>query len=729
MGHLHAWAVQTDKGALRSVAVQVYGLVADGLQRGAAPYLDEILADLGIVVEHSCALLAGEGEMDVDGEEEDGLDGEWHTTYQMLQSLGKVLQVFPEATAEGRVRWTCVVQLLGFPHAWVWSATCRLLGVLFAASTTMDEVLMHAGMKDVADKLCVLLKSVHLEADVALQAVKNLFFVGKWFEARLTNGGGDVEEEEGRGYSLSCRIKRDRHRLRDGTGQRANWALAPLSVLRFFAAMASHMDATQLERFLPHILTPVYRITEEGTIWDAEMEELKTTAIELQDLVRAKVGTAGFANAYNRIRQGAVSVQQARWVARVTKATTDPEGAAKRKVTRNAMKRESRKRKSRAFACVMRFLVFWVVLTVIDVGRAGDVSSDNGRSDRFYVLCIPDVACPGCENRDRDRGCQIYCLDGRRRQGGDDMLGMLNGRFNHEHAVLLTGSTGGLGSYLLGSLLAHDDVAIVAPRSRTVASTPPGIKQLCVEPRGVSVTAYAEPFAHKLTFIAPELGDKVVLRQLCILRARILVEKLEGWDHSSNDEIAKFAHEFDRSTKLIVKSDQEPAFVRVAGLRYNNAKYGIKFGKLKLSGEGATSLFQESIDAIIDAFERQQKYATVPITTVFCVGGLSTNDWMWSRLQSYFEANEVKICRPDNHMHVLGGISSGSTNIQKLQKDLSISASKLADLEGHYEAQSHELKSTREQLRKSESRTEDIHNYYGKQLRELKVAVAERQLG
>jgi U3 small nucleolar RNA-associated protein 20 len=107
-------------------------------------------------------------------------------------------------------------------------------------------------------------------------------------------------------------------------------------VLRFFAAMTSYMEATQLERFLPHILTPVYRITEEDTIRDSGMgtwgvsaarvsvadvgvvEELQTTASELQDLVQGKVGTTAFAAAYSRIRQGAVSVQQARRVARVT---------------------------------------------------------------------------------------------------------------------------------------------------------------------------------------------------------------------------------------------------------------------------------------------------------------------------------------------------------------------------------------------------------------------------
>ncbi|KAJ7877371.1 hypothetical protein B0H14DRAFT_3106454 [Mycena olivaceomarginata] len=51
-----------------------------------------------------------------------------------------------------------------------------------------------------------------------------------------------------------------------------------------------------------------------------------------------------------------------------------------------------------------------------------------------------------------------------------------------------------------------------------------GIKQVAVEPRGVSVKTYTESMAQKLTppvmqSIAPELGDEVVLRRLCILLA------------------------------------------------------------------------------------------------------------------------------------------------------------------------------------------------------------------
>lgn len=44
--------------------------------------------------------------------------------------------------------------------------------------------------------------------------------------------------------------------------------------------------------------------------------ELKTLAIELQDLVQSKVGTTKFSNAYNRIRQGVLGVRRERKTAR-----------------------------------------------------------------------------------------------------------------------------------------------------------------------------------------------------------------------------------------------------------------------------------------------------------------------------------------------------------------------------------------------------------------------------
>jgi len=78
-------------------------------------------------------------------------------------------------------------------------------------------------------------------------------------------------------------------------------------------------------------------------------EELKTTAIELQDLIQAKVGVSKFSSIYNRIRRGVLEVRRERKVAKVLQAATKPEAAAKRKIQRNVIKKDSRKRKERSF--------------------------------------------------------------------------------------------------------------------------------------------------------------------------------------------------------------------------------------------------------------------------------------------------------------------------------------------------------------------------------------------
>jgi len=52
----------------------------------------------------------------------------------------------------------------------------------------------------------------------------------------------------------------------------------------------------------------------------ASTDELKATAVELQDLVQQKVGTTKFAVTYNKIRQTVLGVQRERRTARVTKA-------------------------------------------------------------------------------------------------------------------------------------------------------------------------------------------------------------------------------------------------------------------------------------------------------------------------------------------------------------------------------------------------------------------------
>ena len=50
------------------------------------------------------------------------------------------------------------------------------------------------------------------------------------------------------------------------------------------------------------------------------VDELKTLAVELQELIQGKVGTTKFAEVYSRIRQNAVAVRRERKTARAVQA-------------------------------------------------------------------------------------------------------------------------------------------------------------------------------------------------------------------------------------------------------------------------------------------------------------------------------------------------------------------------------------------------------------------------
>ncbi|KAI0045527.1 hypothetical protein FA95DRAFT_1561038 [Auriscalpium vulgare] len=389
MSHLHSWASQQDQPQLTRVACQVYGLVIDVLQKDAATYLPVILEDMRSNLSRSARQLEANEEADEDAME---VDLEWQLPYHVLTVLGKVLRVFPEVTSQPqKISWPDVVLHLLFPHAWARTAASRLLGSLFSvvppalpqAEYPDTSPLAGLDLKDIANKLCLQLRSPHLDASLSLQVVKNLFYVGKCFcevpapasaeEQPDSDEEGDTDGEDVEGFEpveeaeedessrrenplawlfskLSYQARSAHIARRNRASSADNWYHQPSAILRWFAAMTSHMDAVRLETFLMHMLSPLYRITDDDTIRDPHMDELKTTAVELQELVQQKVGTTKFANTYNKIRQSVLGVQRERRTARVMKATTHPQAAAKRKLQRGFAKKESHKRKNSTFA-------------------------------------------------------------------------------------------------------------------------------------------------------------------------------------------------------------------------------------------------------------------------------------------------------------------------------------------------------------------------------------------
>ncbi|KAI9572596.1 hypothetical protein HD554DRAFT_2014396 [Boletus coccyginus] len=204
-----------------------------------------------------------------------------------------------------------------------------------------------------------------------------------------------------------------------------------------------------------------------------------------------------------------------------------------------------------------------------------------------------------------------------------------------------------------GEAILHFCIANLIDVERAIQAVPRGV--VIIDAGGETINL--NMFSMKFNAI---FCEEIALAE-CPLQGSVFVTRranalLQSWKTRrlgtlQHEEITKFTRDFDQTTKHIIKSDKESVHLRVGGLRTNSKKHRIAFGKLKLTGEEATGLFTESIDAIIGAFEQQQKSATTPITMAFLVGGLSKNAWLWSRLRSYFQDKNIDICRPDKHIN------------------------------------------------------------------------------
>ncbi|KAH8088968.1 armadillo-type protein [Cristinia sonorae] len=383
LSHVHSWSIQHSQPQLCRVSSQIYRIIIDLLQQDVAQHAHLILTDLNAILQVSANSLE-EASLDEGAD----LDIEWQIPYHALNALTKLLEVCPDlATAEHKVQWPHIISHLLFPHPWVRTASCRLQGVLFTAVPVVaprtdlpeDSPFSRFGMEDVAKKLCLQLRSQNLDGPLGLLIVKNLFFIGKCFsELEAAKKGakeeedddsededeesGDEAEDEGEPQDntrhplswlfskLSYQIRAAQIARRNKSSSSEGWYHQPASVLRWFAAMTSFLQPSEVEKYLTHMLSPVYRLTEEDTIRDPQLDELKTLAVELQDLVQAKVGTTMFANVYSKIRQNVLGVRHERRTKKAVQTHSNPALAMKRKQQRNVAKKDSRKRKNSTFA-------------------------------------------------------------------------------------------------------------------------------------------------------------------------------------------------------------------------------------------------------------------------------------------------------------------------------------------------------------------------------------------
>ncbi|WAQ89021.1 hypothetical protein PtA15_10A444 [Puccinia triticina] len=393
---------------LRRTALQLIGVVVE--VRGAEDKMR--LAKVHSVI---CDILEKiavdfvEEESDVTSEST-GLD--WQTVYYSLQALSKLYNIDSSLVCHPTPQnkfseWSAIQKLLLFPHAWVRSSAARLIGTLL--SSGVDEKLwlfQTDNLLAIAQKSSLQLRSQHLDDALALQIVKNLFFLLKTLHQRLkpdapgssvdptsersspadqteislkSQPNPDNEEVDEDDHSDSAEEEDDEHENQTVKGPGAEfirlikrlsrqasiahakrpsvyssdagqWSLEAASVLRCFAALINHLSVEDLSGILRPLMIPIFRIIEDSNIKDPQMQELQNLAKEIQEFLRDKVGTNKFSQVYGQLRTIAIEKRQARKKLIALKAVNQPESSAKRKISRSESKLRNKKRKQESFS-------------------------------------------------------------------------------------------------------------------------------------------------------------------------------------------------------------------------------------------------------------------------------------------------------------------------------------------------------------------------------------------
>ncbi|KAJ3146142.1 U3 snoRNP protein [Geranomyces variabilis] len=385
---IESWFGNSAQPQLQRTAAQVSGLILESASDREQKWIPTFLRLVAVALEPAAAWLSDPG-----ASEDDSDAMAWKTCYYSLNTFAKVIVEIPvvKYSPAAEPVWQHVLGLMLHPHQWIRSVCNKLLGLFFqSVDAKTREVVGAIGgsaltgprplvatredVKNLGTALATQLDSHLLTQDLATQILKNLIWVGKaMFEldtatSVVVNDEEAEEEEEVEAdddeVEAAVQVK-----LADKGGQQLLLALCrrlaflcradlakkrgPLlrqSVFHFFAAIANAVPPETLPRYLFHMISTLYRTAKDETAKGEAADKLRLLAHEVLDHLRKVVGTQPYLETYNKVEQRILEVRRERRAARSVMAVADPEQRARRRIQKNEMKKDSRKRKAEEFS-------------------------------------------------------------------------------------------------------------------------------------------------------------------------------------------------------------------------------------------------------------------------------------------------------------------------------------------------------------------------------------------
>ncbi|CAG8449551.1 3302_t:CDS:10 [Cetraspora pellucida] len=389
---LGKWVSQPEKKCLQRMAVQIYGLVIEAFEDRFKKHIPELLNILDLALQSSSQVmeqLVDSSNDASDNQEDMMVDVDWEIGYYALNTFTKLIKAFPSVIylEECNNIWILIERHILHSHSWIRLASSRLFGSYFAnidpetmiatGSDKRNDCLTKDRLRKLATSFCTQLKSEHLGQELAIQIVKNLFFIGKCFyylspdEDKVDNSFTKEKDGNHNEESISEDLDNENHDnieaddvddagdASDTDDEKQNmqqiisnqtsdsstvktsliWLFKKLSyqarfsssnnedidhqrksIYQWFAAMVTYMSPNDLVLpYLLHIISPIYRLINNETTKGQDIDNLKLLGKEVLDLVHKRIGTTQYHNAYNKVRQQIEEVRRERKHQRVIK--------------------------------------------------------------------------------------------------------------------------------------------------------------------------------------------------------------------------------------------------------------------------------------------------------------------------------------------------------------------------------------------------------------------------
>jgi len=129
-----------------------------------------------------------------------------------------------------------------------------------------------------------------------------------------------------------------------------------------------------------------------------------------------------------------------------------------------------------------------------------------------------------------------------------------------------------------------------------------------------------------------------------------LTKKLRGSTFGTKRDIEVMVRYFDRMTKPGFRGPSRSYFIPF-GRNENDPEHDIRSGSIKLDGTDIAQFFEPAIKDIIKTIEEQTRKTATNIRAIFMVGGFSTSDYLFSKLQDHFRLKGIDILRPDAYLN------------------------------------------------------------------------------